>query len=244
MPNTPTDIEAVALLDEPVRRALYEWVVSAGRPVGRDEAATAVDVSRALAAFHLDRLVRGGLLDTEYRRLSGRSGPGAGRPAKLYRRGPREVTVSLPQRRYETAARLLAEAIERMGSEVPPEPLRSSARQVGNEVGQSARRRAGPRPGPKRLRQALLETLDDRGYEPRETASGEIRLVNCPFHALVDEHRELVCGMNLALSSGMLEGLGDARVQARLDPQPGQCCVAFGPVESDRTGRGSSAAQG
>lgn len=230
MSNKPADIEAVALLEEPVRRALYEWVVGAGRPVGRDEAATAVDVSRALAAFHLDRLAREGLLDTEYRRLSGRNGPGAGRPAKLYRRGPREVTISLPQRGYEVAARLLAEAIERMGSEVPPEPLRSSARQVGGEVGESARRRAGPHPSRKRLRQALLETLGDRGYEPRETASGEIRLANCPFHALVDEHRELVCGMNLALASGMLEGLGDPDVEARLDPQPGQCCVAFARV--------------
>jgi len=228
MPNSPGDIQAVALLDEPVRRALYEWVVSAGRPVGRDEAATAVDVSRALAAFHLDRLAREGLLDTEYRRLSGRTGPGAGRPAKLYRRGPRQVTISLPERRYEVAARLLAEAIEGMSGEVPPDPLRASARQVGNEVGASARRRAGPRPGRKRLREALVETLEDRGYEPRETASGEIRLANCPFHALVDEHRDLVCGMNLALASGMLEGLGDADVEARLDPQPGQCCVAFG----------------
>jgi predicted ArsR family transcriptional regulator len=232
MPNTATDIEAVALLEEPVRRALYDWVVGAGRPVGRDEAAAAVDVSRALAAFHLDRLVRGGLLDTEYRRLSGRSGPGAGRPAKLYRRGPREVTISLPQRRYEVAARLLAQAIEGMSDEVPPDPLRSSARQVGKEVGTSARRRAGPRPSRKRLRQALVEMLEDRGYEPSETASGEIRLANCPFHALVGDHRDLVCGMNLALASGMLEGLGDARVEARLDPRPGQCCVAFGRTGS------------
>lgn len=228
MPNPTTDIEAVALLQEPVRRDLYEWVVSAGRPVGRDEAAAAVDVSRGLAAFHLDRLAREGLLETEYRRMSGRTGPGAGRPAKLYRRGPREVAVSLPERRYEVAARLLAQAIEGMSDEVPPDPLRASARQVGNEVGTSARRRAGPRPGRKRLRQALLETLEARGYEPRETATGEIRLANCPFHALVDEHRDLVCGMNLALASGMLEGLGDTRVEARLDPQPGQCCVAFG----------------
>ena len=89
MPNRADDIEAVALLDEPARRALYDWVVAQGDAVTRDAAAAAVGVSRSLAAFHLDRLVREELLVPEYRRMSGRTGPGAGRPAKLYRRGPR-----------------------------------------------------------------------------------------------------------------------------------------------------------
>jgi predicted ArsR family transcriptional regulator len=230
MPTDPTDIEAIALLDEPVRRALYRWVVGTGRAVSRDEAAAATDVSRALAAFHLDRLVREGLLVAEYRRLSGRTGPGAGRPAKLYRRAPREFTVSLPDRRYEIPAQLFATAIEQVVGAVPPEPVRSAARDLGQAAGAAARTRAGPRPGRRRLRLALLEELDERGYEPRETASGEIRLGNCPFHALVDDHRDLVCGMNLALADGLLAGLGDDRAQARLDPQPGQCCVAIATV--------------
>ena len=59
--------------------------------VDGNEAAASVGISRALAAFHLDRLVKDGLLIPEYRRLSGRTGPGAGRPAKLYRRAPREA---------------------------------------------------------------------------------------------------------------------------------------------------------
>lgn len=227
MPTDPTDIEALALLDEPVRRALYEWVAGAGRAVSRDEASTGVDVSRALAAFHLDRLAGAGLLVTEYRRLSGRTGPGAGRPAKLYRRGPREVTVSLPERRYEVPARLFASAIEQMGGPVPPDALRAAAHEVGQAVGTAARERIGSRPSRRRLRGALREALEERGYEPLESASGEIRFRNCPFHGLVDDHRELVCGMNLALAAGLLDGLGDDAV-ARLDPQPGQCCVAIG----------------
>lgn len=227
MPTDPTDIEAIALLDEPVRRALYRWVVGAGRAVSRDEAAAATDVSRALAAFHLDRLVREGLLVAEYRRLSGRTGPGAGRPAKLYRRAPREFSVSLPDRRYQIPAQLFAGALEQMAGAVPSEPVRAEARAVGEAAGLAARRRAGARPGRRRLRQALLEELDERGYEPREDAAGEIRLGNCPFHALVEDHRDLVCGMNLALADGLLAGLGDERSEARLDPQPGQCCVAI-----------------
>lgn len=225
------NIEAVALLDEPVRRALYEWVVAAGRAVSRDEAAAGVGVSRALTAFHLDRLVKGGLLEPEYRRLSGRSGPGAGRPAKLYRRGEREVTVSLPDRRYELAARLFASTIEKTDSEIPPPVLRAAARELGQTVGTDARRKAGPRPSRKRLRTGLVSALGERGYEPRESEGGEIRLGNCPFHALVEDHRQLVCGMNLALAEGMIEGLGSDQFNARLDSQPGYCCVAIGSAK-------------
>jgi predicted ArsR family transcriptional regulator len=227
MPNDLSDIEAIALLDEPVRRALYEWVTDAGRAVSRDEAAAGVDISRALAAFHLDRLARGGLLVTEYRRLSGRTGPGAGRPSKLYRRGPREVTVSLPDRRYEVAAEIFAETIEQLGAQLPLDALRGPAHRVGHAIGAAARRAVGPRPSQRRLRSALVETLDARGYEPRAESSGEIRFGNCPFHALVEDHRALTCGMNLALADGLVDGLG-VRASARLDPQPGRCCVAIG----------------
>ena len=227
MPTNPTDIQAVALLDEPARRALYDAVAGAGRPLSRDEAASAAGVTRALAAFHLDKLVAVGLLETEFRRLSGRTGPGAGRPSKLYRRGSRELGVSLPDRHYEVPAELLATAMERMTGATPPDALRSAAHDLGEGIGAAARRRSGPRPSRRRLRAALEETLDARGYEPAETPSGEIRFRNCPFHALVDDHRDLVCNMNLALADGILDGLGEERLSARLDPQPGQCCVAI-----------------
>jgi predicted ArsR family transcriptional regulator len=227
MPTDPTGIESVALLKEPVRRALYDWVVAAARAVSRDEAAVGVDVSRPLAAFHLDRLARAGLLETEYRRLSGRTGPGAGRPSKLYRRGGREVTVSLPDRRYEVPAEVFASAIEHLAGQAPLETLRAAAHDVGEAAGSAARKQAGPRPSRSRLRRALIRVLDERGYEPREAARDEIRLANCPFHALVEDHRDLVCGMNLALADGLLDGLRDDRMTARLDPLPGQCCVAI-----------------
>ncbi|MDP9468813.1 MAG: transcriptional regulator [Chloroflexota bacterium] len=227
MPATRADIHAVTLLSEPVRGALYQLVAHADHAVSRDEAAAAVNVGRALAAFHLDRLVAEGMLVAEYRRLSGRTGPGAGRPAKLYRRGARDVVVSLPERRYEIPAQLFADTIEQLDVDLPPDALRTSARTMGEWVGDAARKRAGRRPSQKRLREALLETLAERGYQPHE-ASGEIRLGNCPFHALVDDHRQLVCGMNLALADGLIAGLGSRNLAARLDPQPGQCCVAIG----------------
>jgi predicted ArsR family transcriptional regulator len=222
------DIEAIALLDEPVRRALYEWVVAQARPVGRDEAAAGTGVSRTLAAFHLDRLAEAGLLATEFRRLTGRTGPGAGRPAKLYARADREVRVSLPERRYDIAAELMAQALEASSGTHgrPPKPLRMAAHRMGEQVGASARSAAGRHPSRARRRAALIETLAERGYEPRERA-GESRLGNCPFDALVDDHRDLVCGMNLALGEGILDGLGEDGASARIDRQPGMCCLSF-----------------
>jgi predicted ArsR family transcriptional regulator len=230
MSHRAEDIEAVAVLEEPSRRALYEWVIAQRQAVSRDAAAAGAGVSRALAAFHLDRLVREELLVPEYRRLSGRTGPGAGRPAKLYRRGPREVAVSLPDRHYEVAARLMAESIEAIGHGELPEELRASARGTGHVVGAEARQQAGPRPGRDHLKQALVSTLAERGYEPHEVDAGEIRFGNCPFHALVEDHRDVVCGMNLALAEGILGGLQGQDFEAFLDPQPGQCCVAIRPI--------------
>ncbi len=229
-------VEAVAVLDEPVRRALYEWLAGRSHPVGRDEAAAAVGISRALAAFHLDRMVRDGLLVTEFRRLTGRSGPGAGRPAKLYRRAPGTIAVSLPQRGYEQAAHLLAEAVERSARQVPPPAARAAAHQAGQAIGRAARERAGKRPDRGRRTIALLDALRERGYEPRMGEHDSIVLGNCPFDALVEEHRSLVCGMNLALAEGVLDGLGERRLHAELDQAPDRCCVMFRPGAAGSAG--------
>jgi predicted ArsR family transcriptional regulator len=218
------EIAGVASLGEPARRKLYLYV--AGRPgdVSRDQAARAAGISRSLAAFHLDRLVKEGLLEASFRRLSGHSGPGAGRPAKLYRRSERQVELSLPQRKYELAARILATAIDTSDAPKARKALVRTARNVGEHIGAEVRARAGPRPGRKRLLSRMAEALAGQGYEP-ETAAGELRLRNCPFHALVNEHRDLVCGMNLALIEGVVEGLDLPDAKPVLAPAPGRCCV-------------------
>ena len=100
-------IAGLASLAEPQRLALYRFVVTCDDAVSKDEAAAAMGWRRTVAAFHLDRLVADGLLTAEFRRLTGRQGPGAGRPAKLYRRAEGELSVSLPARQYDLAARLL-----------------------------------------------------------------------------------------------------------------------------------------
>jgi predicted ArsR family transcriptional regulator len=226
--NAPSDdpIQAVGMLDEPNRRRLYDLVAAAHGPVGRDDAASALGISRELAAFHLDRLVAGGLLETEYRRRSGRSGPGAGRPAKLYRRASRELSVSLPPRHYELAAGAMATALERLGSSAGTTAA-EVARERGKAAGSDARRKAGARPTRRRLLAELLDMLRDAGYEPMDDAAArELRLRNCPYHALTEQHRALTCGMNLAWAEGAVDALG-APVDVEFTPAPGQCCVAF-----------------
>src|SRR5688572_20348135 len=143
MPKTERDdIGAVSLLDEPARRRLYDWVVSQARPVGREEAARAVKITRSLATFHLDRLAEAGLLEAGYRRLSGKVGPGAGRPARVYWRAAREFSVSLPERRYDRVAELFASALERLPGDSVAPALRDAARELGNTLGQESRRKS------------------------------------------------------------------------------------------------------
>jgi predicted ArsR family transcriptional regulator len=229
--TTQHAIEAIAALAEPNRRDLYALVATAPEPVGRDDAAAALGMSRELAAFHLDRLVQAGLLATEYRRRGTRTGPGAGRPAKLYRRAPEVIEVSLPARGYARAAELMAAALDRPAGPAGatgPDALAAVAREHGARAGQAARREAGPRAGRPRLHAELMEVLSDAGYEPRVERDGDLCLRNCPFDALVAQHRDLTCGMNLAWAQGVIDGLGDTSVRADLVPEPGRCCVVFG----------------
>lgn len=219
-------VTSIAALAEPVRRALYRFVVRQAAPVSRDEAAEGVGVPRHVAKFNLDKLAEDGLLETEFSRPPGRSGPGAGRPAKRYRRADREIALSLPERRYDLAGHVMAAALEAAtGTGAPAgDALQEAARRTGRDAGAAARTGLGTRPSSARLRERLAEVLADHGYEPRTSSSG-LALDNCPFHALAEEHRALVCGMNRDLVAGVLEGLGADRLRAELDPAPGRCCV-------------------
>ena len=212
-----TDLASLSSLDDPVRRRLYEVVCERTEPVGRDEAAAAAGVGRALAVYHLDKLVESGLLTASYRRPPGRSGPGAGRPAKLYARSDREFAVTVPPREYELSARLLVPSVESDPSGRSRAALRDAARRLGSELGSRFQRGGAD----------LEAALAGQGYEPRRGEDGVVRLRNCPFHQLAEDHRDITCGMNLGLIEGIVAGLGAARARAVLDPQPGHCCVAI-----------------
>ncbi|HSK07751.1 MAG TPA: helix-turn-helix domain-containing protein [Acidimicrobiia bacterium] len=203
------DLAAIGALTDSTRRELYEFVVTSARAVGRDEAADAVGIPRQTAAYHLDRLAEEGLVEVEFLRRSGRTGPGAGRPAKLYKRSERDHEISLPPRRYALAARILLEAVS--SNRVALSDLAEVANRVGRELAS----------------EGLGRALQVTGYEPVEE-EGEIRFRNCPFHALKEQDQETVCHMNLGLVEGMLEAAPDGR-HAHLEPSDSYCCVRIRP---------------
>ena len=170
-------LAALSGLDDPVRGRLYEFVSGSAEPVGRDEAAAAAGIGRALAAYHLDKLVGLGLLTASYQRPSGRTGRGAGRPAKLYARSGREFTVTLPPREYELAARLLAEAVETGGDGQSRTALHTAARQAGADLGK--RHRAGS--SRRSSVHAAQAALREYGFEPSADRAGRSGCVTARF---------------------------------------------------------------
>ena len=232
MPFADRDVAGIGALSDPLRRSLYLFVCAQPNPVSRELAADTLGLAPHQAKFHLDRLERDGLLDSSYARLSGRSGPGAGRPAKLYRRAGRDVSVSLPDREYQLAGRLMADAIAESAETGTPviDALHRLAHSYGRHLGDVA---VGDQP-PRTARAALelaVETLTDNGYEPRPE-DGRVIMANCPFHALARTQTQLVCQMNHALIGGLTDALGPHRPVAELDPAPDRCCVVL--IESHK----------
>jgi predicted ArsR family transcriptional regulator len=217
--------QTAAALTEPTRRRMYDAVRQAQGPLTRDEVAERTGADRRLVAFHLDRLAESGLLDVDYARPPGRGGPGAGRPAKRYRVRHTEVTLSVPERRYALAARLLAQGVNRAGGGDPVPAVLQQATEDGHRRGEEAR--AGGRPRSRRATLArITDLLGELGYEPAADGRNGLRLGNCPFHAVVEAAPEVMCAANEHFVSGLLSGLnGHPDVTARLRPDPPDCCV-------------------
>jgi predicted ArsR family transcriptional regulator len=223
--STPEEVwSSVEILAEPTRRKVFDAVRTAPGPVTREAIAVEVEIGTRLAAFHLDRLAEAGLLTIDYARPEGCGGPGAGRPAKRYAPAPVAVELSVPPRRYNLVARILAAAIA-----VRPDAANVSAltiaRRSGEDLGAQFRRLRRRRA--KVSLPAAAEALESMGYEPVMSGDGSLRLRNCPFHDVVDVAPELVCGLNEQLVSGVLDGMGlGPRCEARLSPNPPDCCVS------------------
>jgi predicted ArsR family transcriptional regulator len=210
---------AIGTLADPLRRRLYALVTSRDDGVGREEAARLADVAPHVARFHLDKLVDAGLLAVDHRRLSGRRGPGAGRPAKVYRRADDEVAVSLPDREYDLVGHVLAAAVERSLDGAPlADAIAQAARAAGHRDGAAY----GGRERGELDRSA--GALAARGFEPQQVDDG-LTLRNCPFDALARSHTALVCGVNHDYVAGVLDGLRCRSARATLDPAPDRCCV-------------------
>lgn len=217
-------VTGIGSLTEPARRDLYRYVCSRDDPVGREEAASATGLSHHRTKFHLDRLAEDGLLEVDYQRLGQRTGPGAGRPAKVYRRSDAQLAVSLPERDYELVGRLLAAAVE--ASAHSGRPVLDVLGEVAAEHGRTLAAAVGVPASARELVERVLALLSEHGYEPRREAE-RITLENCPFHTLSQEHTSLVCGMNHAMLEGLTESLQPPCLRAELEPAAGRCCVVL-----------------
>jgi predicted ArsR family transcriptional regulator len=229
--DVDNQLSLVAVLADPIRRMLYRYVLEQGEPVSRDQAAHATAVARHVAKFHLDRLETEGLLKVEYHRPAGRSGPGAGRPTKFYRSSGTEIAVSLPQRRYDLAGRVLAGAVSAAQRGAPlDEALADAAFGAGRALVVDDHLEAASVDGGCALNR-IGAVLTECGYQPK-TGVGRLALTNCPFHELARDYPELACGLNLDLIRGMIDALGEPALQAELEPMPGGCCVVVSQPEA------------
>ena len=209
----------LCVLDDPARWAAYLAVRTAGRPLTRAEVADEVGISVRLAAFHLEKLVSEGFLEATYERDE--TSVGVGHPAKRYRPTGLELEVSIPPRRYDLAAEILAEALEAdSSSDSPLESLADVAAEYGRQVGRRARARNGA--------SRLLTALRVIGYEPA-TSGDEVVLRNCPFRHVAQARPEIICKMNLAFVAGLLAGTKSQSLDAVLSPSTGRCCVVVTP---------------
>jgi len=206
-------LAAVAALGDPVRRALYELLQRSEEPLSRDQLAEAVGIPRSTTSFQLGKMVDGGLLFTEFRKLGDRTGPGSGRPAKLYAAAEAELSASVPDRHYDLAARLLAGAIEK--SIQDGRDVQESLADVAFEAGARLGAEAG----------TIASVLAAVGYQPEPDGAGGYVLANCPFHRLAKSHTVVVCGLNGALLNGALHGCGDIDHQVLPDPDGPYCCA-------------------
>jgi predicted ArsR family transcriptional regulator len=221
-----SSMAALAALGEGWRRTLFDLIRRARRPVSREEAAASVGVSRRLAAFHLDKLVKAGLLRARYQ-TSPSAPRRAGRAPKVYEADDVDIQVSIPQREYAVLADILVETVrtETKGESAAQAALRMSllrGKELGNAEPVPGGRAALDGPRCLDLAEGILRR---HGFEPYRQGPGTVRLRNCPFHPLSAKAPGLVCGMNHAYLAGLLAGMGTESVQAFLDPRPGECCV-------------------
>lgn len=224
MKDLNAKIGQLTLLKDRLRRSMYLFARRNPTGVTREEVARELGVSRRLAAFHLDKLADEGLVEFHYARPPGRSGPGAGRPAKVYRPIDPEIEVSLPERRYDLMGALLTDSIAG-GTAQQTDEAKSVAYRKGFELGQDVKKQQRLRPpGAERAISIATKLLGEYGFEPREN-DGELSLMNCPFYALSQRSPELVCALNHSFLEGIVRGLGNQTLDVALMPAKGQCCV-------------------
>ncbi len=207
LPDDEVEIQRlVAALGDGTRRRVFFTVREAGDLMGKDDVAEAVGITRRLAGFHLDKLVEKGFLRAEFQRRTGRTGPGAGRPAKLYALAPLEEDKLLNEKHYDLLAELLLRAMNDRSGADPQQVLERVGYEFGRELGE-AEHAAGRSPSYASTTEAVMgvvSVLTRFGFGATAGADGQFTARACPFEemAKVDPHR--VCGLDRSIWRGVL----------------------------------------
>jgi predicted ArsR family transcriptional regulator len=192
-------------LGDATRRGIYVTVRESPEPVTASQIAELFDIHANVARHHLDRLVADGYLQVTRRRPSGRTGPGAGRPAKHYEPTRKNVSVQFPARRYDLLAELLLRVIER----IAPDDAAAIADEIGREYGRELAAEIGfpDDSGYDTAAIAVASALTGAGFEV-EARPGDHELVTrfCPFGESAENHPAIVCQLDQGLVNGLLEG--------------------------------------
>ena len=162
---------------------------------------------RNVARSRLDRLVDASLLKVHFERRNGRTGPGAGRPARMYSVAPELASVEFPPHGYEGLVGLLMSSL----------PRRGRSRQlhaVGVAFGEDLARSMSLRPA-RTLPGAVEEVcraLGEVGFHAAVDGAGDdeawIRTATCPLRPLVVANADAV-----AIDRGMWAGLVAAALE-------------------------------
>jgi predicted ArsR family transcriptional regulator len=171
-------------LGDPGLRSTLLFIRAQGQPVVAAEVAERLDIPRSAARWRLERLAGKGLLVTGFERRSGRSGPGAGRPAKTYAAAPETAAIEFPRRHYETLISSLIGAL--------PHPKRpKQLGRVGYEFGIALAAAAGLRRTTSfpRALERLCRALGRLGFQATVDSVSEGKAVivsaTCPLRPLV-----------------------------------------------------------
>ena len=191
----------------PELREALRVVRASNEPVTADDLAARLGIHRNVARSRLERLVEASLLDPAFERRTGRSGPGAGRPARTYSTAPELTAIEFPARKYGTLVGLLIDSLPRRGRS---RRLREVGISFGDELATSANL-TETQNLPDAVR-AVCVALGESGFHATVEEAGEddawIRTATCPIRPLVVANPELA-----AVDHGVWAGLVDATLR-------------------------------
>ena len=195
------------LIAEPELRETLLYVRGARGPVSAEDAAAALGVHRTVARHRLERLLAAELVEATFERRSGRTGPGAGRPAKVYAAAPEAEALEFPPRRLPALVGRLLEELPARGRD---RALRHAGEGFGHDLAHAAGLRARSRVGPG-LEQ-VCAALRSLGFQASvERVDGDAAIVTtptCPLRPLVTQHPEAA-----RIDEGMWAGLVEQAVR-------------------------------